>query len=46
VPLRSEFCAVMSVTISTLKRCSVRLYLQLFIGGSCLIYVAAGFFCE
>jgi hypothetical protein len=33
VSLRSEFHVVMSVTISALKRCSVRLYLQLFIGG-------------
>ena len=31
--LRSEFRVVMSVTISALKRCSVRLYLQLFVGG-------------
>jgi hypothetical protein len=29
----SEFCGVISVTISTQKRCSVRLYLQLFVGG-------------
>jgi hypothetical protein len=27
------FCVVLSVTISTLKRCSVRLYLQLSVGG-------------
>ena len=33
VSLHSEFHVVMSVTISALKRCSVRLYLQLFIGG-------------
>ena len=33
VSLRSEFRVVMSVTISTLKRSSVRLYLQFFIGG-------------
>jgi hypothetical protein len=33
VSLRSEFCVVMSFTISTQKRCSVRLYLQLFVGG-------------
>ena len=33
VSLRSEFCVVMSVAISTQKRCSVRLYLQLFVGG-------------
>jgi len=31
--LRSEFRVVMSVTISALERCSVRLYLQLFVGG-------------
>ena len=33
VSLRSELRVVMSVTISTWKRCSVRLYLQLFVGG-------------
>ena len=32
--LRSEFCVVMSVTISSYNRCSVRLYLQLFVGRS------------
>ena len=32
--LRSEFRVVMSVTISVQKRCSVRLYLQLFVGRS------------
>ena len=32
VYLRSEFRVVMSVTISAYKRCSVRLYLQLFVG--------------
>ena len=31
--LRSEFRVVMSVTISAYKLCSVRLYLQLFVGG-------------
>ena len=31
--LCSEFRDVMSVTISALKRCLVRLYLQLFVGG-------------
>ena len=31
--LRSEFRVVMSVTISALKRCSVRLYIQLFVVG-------------
>ena len=31
--LRSEFRVVMFVKISTLKRCSVRLYLQLFVVG-------------
>ena len=38
VSLRSEFRVVMSVTISAKKRCSVRLYLQLFVVGfmSCL----------
>jgi hypothetical protein len=34
VSLRSELCVVMSVTISAYNRCSVRLYLQLFVGGS------------
>jgi hypothetical protein len=33
VSLHSEFRVVMSVTISALKRYSVRLYLQLFVGG-------------
>jgi hypothetical protein len=33
VSLRSVLCVVMSVTISPLKRCSVHLYLQLFVGG-------------
>ena len=33
VSLRSEFRVVMSVTISASKRCSDRLYLQLFVGG-------------
>jgi len=36
VSLRSEFRIVMPVTISELKRCSVRLYLQLFVGGRML----------
>ena len=31
--LRSDFRVVMSVTISAYKLCSVRLYLQLFVGG-------------
>jgi hypothetical protein len=31
--LCSEFRVVMTVAISALKRCSVRLYLQLFVGG-------------
>jgi hypothetical protein len=31
--LHCEFRVVMSVTISVKKRCSVRLYLQLFVGG-------------
>jgi len=31
--LRSEFRVVMSVTISAWEQCSVRLYLQLFLGG-------------
>ena len=30
--LRSEFRIVVSVTMSALKRCSVRLYLWLFVG--------------
>jgi hypothetical protein len=33
VNLRSEFRVVISVTISAYKRCSVRLYLQLFVEG-------------
>jgi hypothetical protein len=33
VPLRSGSRVVMSVTISALKQCPVRLYLQLFVGG-------------
>jgi hypothetical protein len=37
--LRAEFRGVMSLTISAYKRCSVRLYLQLFVWGSCLFYV-------
>jgi len=32
VSLRSAFRVMMSVTISAWKRCSVRLYLQLFVG--------------
>ena len=32
VSLRSEFCNVMSATISTRKRCSVRHLPQLFVG--------------
>ena len=32
--LRSEFRVVMSVTISASTRCSVRLYLQLFVAGN------------
>ena len=32
VTLRSKFRVVISVTISSYKRCSVRLYLQLFVG--------------
>jgi hypothetical protein len=31
--LRSEFGVLMSVTISAKKPCSVRLYLQLYVGG-------------
>ena len=34
-----ELCVVMSVTISTWNRCSVRLYLRLFVDGACLVYV-------
>jgi hypothetical protein len=33
VSLRSEFRVVMSVTMSVSKRCSVRLYLHVFVGG-------------
>jgi hypothetical protein len=33
VSLRSGFRVVMSLTISGYKRCSIRLYLQLFVGG-------------
>jgi hypothetical protein len=36
VSLRSEVRIVMPVTFSELKRCSVRLYLQLFVGGRML----------
>ena len=36
--LRTGFRVAISVMISRLKRCSVRHYLQLFVGGSCLIY--------
>jgi hypothetical protein len=36
VSLRSEVGIVMPVTFSELKRCSVRLYLQLFVGGRML----------
>ena len=32
VSLRSEYRVVVSITISAYKRCSVRLYLQLFVG--------------
>ena len=39
VSLRSYFSVVVFVMISTKKRCSVRLYPQLLIGGSCLICV-------
>jgi hypothetical protein len=35
----SEFRVVVSVAVSAQERCSVRLYLQLFVGSSCLIYV-------
>ena len=31
--VRSEFHVVMSVAISAYKRCSVRIYIQLFVGG-------------
>ena len=39
--LRSEFLVVVFAKISAYKRCSVRLYLRLFVGwwDSCLIYV-------
>jgi hypothetical protein len=45
VYLRSEFRVVMSATISAKKRCSVRLYLPLFVGGimshlRCLSFLA------
>ena len=39
VSLRFEFRVLMSVTISAYKLCSVRFSLQLFVWGSCLIYV-------
>ena len=41
VSLRSEFRVVMSVTISAYKRCSIRLYPQVFVGDlmSCLPYL-------
>jgi len=40
--LPSGFRVVMSTTNSTYKRCSVRLYLQLFVGGlmPCLRYLS------
>ena len=38
-PLYSDFQVLMSVTTLASKRCSVRLYFQLFLGGSRLIYV-------
>jgi len=31
--MKNVFCVVMSVTISAIKKCSVLLYLQLFVGG-------------
>jgi hypothetical protein len=37
VSLRSEFRVVLSITISAYKRCSVRLYHQLFVGW-CMSY--------
>ena len=36
---RSGFHVVMSATISTWKRCSVRIFLQLFVGDSCIVCV-------
>jgi hypothetical protein len=42
--LRSEFRVVMSVTISAWKRCSVRLYLQLLVGGTHLLFTLFVFF--
>ena len=42
VSLRSEFRVVMSLPISTWKRCSIRLHLHLFVGKhmSCLRYLS------
>ena len=41
--LRSVFRVVMSATISACKRCSIRLYIQLFVGGAMsLFYVISG----
>ena len=37
--LRSRFHIVLSATISTWKRCSVRIFLQLFVWDSCLVCV-------
>ena len=38
--LRSEFRVVMSVTISAYKRCSHRLYLQLYVGVFTFIFIS------
>ena len=40
VSLRSEFCVVMSVTISAYTWCSVRACFQLFVGGACIVCVS------
>jgi len=45
VSLRSEFRVVMSVTISAWKRRSVRLYLQLFVGGLLSLFTLIEFVC-
>jgi hypothetical protein len=45
VSLRYEFRVVMSVAISAWKRFSGRFYLQLFVGGACLIYVICVWLC-
>jgi hypothetical protein len=44
--LRSEFCVVMSVTIYAYKRCTVRLYLQLFCRSVHVLFTLFIFVCH